>query len=98
MELPWLARWQPQIARSPADRHRRCCSSSTACPSCSPFRYAFPVQPLPPMLIAAGVIEMVAGVLVTLGLFTRLAAFIASGEMAVGLFHGPFAEEASGRS
>ena len=32
--------------------------------------------------IAAGVIEVAAGVLVTLGLFTRLAAFIAAGEMA----------------
>jgi len=31
----------------------------------------------------AGVIELVTGALVTLGLFTRLAAFIAAGEMAV---------------
>jgi putative oxidoreductase len=38
------------------------------------------------MLMAAGVIELVAGVLITIGLFTRLAAFIASGEMAVGYF------------
>jgi putative oxidoreductase len=38
------------------------------------------------MLIAAGVIECAAGVLVTIGLFTRLAAFIASGEMAVAYF------------
>ncbi len=50
--------------------------------------FAFPVPfplpgPLPPLLIAAGVIELVAGALVTLGLFTRLAALIASGEMAV---------------
>ena len=50
--------------------------------------FAFPVPfplpgPLPPLLIAAGAIELVAGVLITLGLFTRLAAFIASGEMAV---------------
>ena len=40
------------------------------------------------MLIAAGLIETVAGVLVTLGLFTRLAAFIASGEMAAAYFIG----------
>jgi putative oxidoreductase len=46
------------------------------------------VSPLPPTLIAAGAIELVAGVLVTLGLFTRLAAFIASGEMAVAYFMG----------
>ena len=53
--------------------------------------FAFPVPfplpgPLPPLLIAAGAIELVAGALVTLGLFTRLAAFIASGEMAVAYF------------
>jgi putative oxidoreductase len=34
----------------------------------------------------AGLIELVAGVLITLGLFTRPAAFIASGEMAVAYF------------
>ena len=36
-----------------------------------------------PVIVAAGVIEIVAGVLITVGLFTRWAAFIASGEMAV---------------
>jgi putative oxidoreductase len=38
-----------------------------------------------------GVIELVGGALVALGLFTRPAAFIASGEMAVGyfMFHAP---------
>jgi putative oxidoreductase len=35
---------------------------------------------------AAGVIETVAGALITVGLFTRPAAFIASGEMAVAYF------------
>ena len=34
----------------------------------------------------AGVIELVAGALITLGLFTRCAAFIASGEMAFAYF------------
>ena len=43
----------------------------------------FPVHPLPTTLLIAGVIELVGGFLVTIGLFTRLAAFIASGEMAV---------------
>jgi putative oxidoreductase len=40
---------------------------------------------------AGGVIELVAGALIALGLFTRAAAFIASGEMAVAyfLFHAP---------
>ena len=34
----------------------------------------------------AGLIELVAGLLIALGLFTRIAAFIASGEMAVAYF------------
>lgn len=50
------------------------------------FPVPFPLQPLPPMFVAAGVIECAAGILVTLGLFTRLAAFIASGEMAAAYF------------
>jgi putative oxidoreductase len=43
-------------------------------------------SPLPPILLAAAVIEVVAGGLIALGLFTRPAAFISSGEMAVGYF------------
>ena len=41
---------------------------------------------LPPMIMAAGVIELVGGALVALGLFSRYAAFIASGEMAIAYF------------
>lgn len=57
--------------------------------------FAFPVPfpmpgPLPTLLIAAGAIELVAGTLITLGLFTRLAAFVASGQMAVAYFHTHF--------
>lgn len=36
---------------------------------------------------AAGLIELAAGILITLGLFTRLAAFILSGTMAVAYFY-----------
>ena len=48
-------------------------------------------QPLMSLLGAAGVIEAVTGVLILLGLFTRPAAFLAAGEMAVGYFmmHAP---------
>lgn len=48
-------------------------------------------DPLPPLLLAAAIIEVVGGVLVTLGLFTRLAAFLMAGEIAIGyfLFHFP---------
>ena len=47
--------------------------------------------PLPPLLIAAEWIEVVGGALIALGLFTRWAAFISSGEMAAAyfLFHAP---------
>jgi putative oxidoreductase len=47
------------------------------------FPAAMMPGPLPPLLMAAGVIELVAGALIVLGLFTRLAALIASGETAV---------------
>jgi putative oxidoreductase len=48
-------------------------------------------NPLPPMLLAAAIIELVGGGLVALGFFTRAAAFICSGEMAVAYFmaHAP---------
>ena len=48
-------------------------------------------DPLPTILVVAGVIEIVGGALVTLGLFTRLAAFICAGEIAIGyfMFHFP---------
>ena len=56
------------------------------------FPAPFPVHPLPTMLLVAGVIELVGGILITLGLFTRLAAFIASGEMAAAYFIGHFSK------
>ena len=47
-------------------------------------------DPLPPMLLAAAWIEVVGGGLIALGLFTRAAAFVCSGEMAAAYFiaHG----------
>jgi len=45
------------------------------------------VPPLASMRGAAGVIETVCGLLVMLGLFTRPAAFLASGEMAVAFWY-----------
>ncbi len=49
-----------------------------------------PGAPLPPLLLAAGLIELVAGPLLLLGLFTRPLAFLASGEMAFAYFIAHF--------
>jgi putative oxidoreductase len=43
-------------------------------------------NPLPPILVAAALIELAGGALIVVGLFTRLAAFVCSGEMAAGYF------------
>jgi putative oxidoreductase len=91
MELPWLSRWQPQALAL-----LRIVTGLLFLEHGTQKFFAFPAPfpmpgPLPPMLLAAGVIELVAGVLITIGLLTRLAAFIASGEMAIGYFmmHAP---------
>ena len=43
------------------------------------------------LMVAAGIIEFFGGILIAIGLLTRVAAFLASGEMAVGYFmnHAP---------
>lgn len=41
-----------------------------------------------PVIMTAAAIELVGGVLITLGLFTRITAFICSGEMAFAYFLG----------
>ena len=45
------------------------------------------------LLYFTGTMELVGGALIVLGLFTRPVAFILSGFMAVGLFHGAFPDE-----
>jgi putative oxidoreductase len=56
--------------------------------------FKFPVVPmfadLPPLIVTAGTIELVFGALLMIGLFTRIAAFILSGEMAFAYFMGHF--------
>jgi len=48
-------------------------------------------SPLPTILLVAALIEIVGGALIAVGLFTRIAAFICSGEMAAAyfMFHAP---------
>lgn len=51
-----------------------------------------PIHPAPLALLwFAGILELVGGALVAVGLFTRYAAFVLSGEMAIGYFmsHAP---------
>jgi|SRR4051812_13286475 len=43
-------------------------------------------DPLPFILVLAAIIEVIGGGLIALGLFTRITAFICSGEMAFGYF------------
>ena len=45
---------------------------------------------LPPIAVVAGWIELVGGLMVTIGFFTGIAAFICSGEMAAAFFMGHF--------
>ena len=54
----------------------------------------FPVLPyfanIPPLITAAGSLELVLGALLMIGLFTRIVAFILAGEMAFAYFIGHF--------
>jgi putative oxidoreductase len=57
--------------------------------------FSFPLEPVgglgPGMLLFVGLLETIGGGLVALGLFTRIAAFLLSGEMAIGYWalHAP---------
>ena len=89
MELTFLGRWQPQLLAL-----LRIVTGllflEHGLSKLFAFPVPFPMHPLPPLFVAAGIIECVAGLLVALGLFTRLAAFIASGEMALAYFISHF--------
>jgi len=54
--------------------------------------FKFPVLPyfanIPPLIVAAGTVELVLGALLMVGLLTRLSAFILSGQMAFAYFLG----------
>ena len=89
MEFIWLSRWQPQLLAV-----LRIVAALLFLEHGLMKLFHFPAPqmpgPLPTLLVVAAVIELVAGVLITLGLFTRLAAFVASGEMAVAYFMSHF--------
>ena len=85
MEFAWLSRWQPQLLAV-----LRIVTALLFLEHGMMKIFHFPAAqmpgPLPPLLLVAAIIELVAGVMIAIGLFTRLAAFVASGEMAVAYF------------
>jgi putative oxidoreductase len=89
MAFTWLARWQPQILAI-----LRIVAGLLLLEHATMKFFHFPAPlmpgPLPTLLVVAGIVELVTGVLITLGLFTRIAAFIASGELAAAYFIGHF--------
>lgn len=89
MELSGLSRFQPQLLAV-----LRIIAALLFLEHALMKLFHFPAPqipgPLPPLLVAAAIIELCTGVLILIGLFTRLAAFIASGEMAVAYFIGHF--------
>ena len=87
MRMTWLSRWQPQLL---AILRIVAALLFIAHGTVKLFNWPtpFPMPELPPLLLAAGVIEIVAGILILIGLFTRPAAFIASGQMAIAYWIG----------
>lgn len=87
MRFTWLSRWQPELL---AILRIVAALLFIAHGTVKLFNWpvAFPMPELPPLLLAAGIIELVGGLLILLGLFTRPAAFIASGQMAAAYWIG----------
>jgi putative oxidoreductase len=92
MELPWLSRWQAEVRAI-----LRIVVGLLFLEHALIKLAGFPpggqpgLQQVGSLLWIGGIIELVTSILVVLGLFTRLAAFVAAGEMAVAyfMFHFP---------
>ena len=92
MELPWLSRWQPQLL-AVLRIVVTLLFIEHALIKLFGFRPGGPpgLQQVGNLLWIGGVVELVCGLMVLIGLWTRLFAFIAAGEMAVAYFmvHAP---------
>ena len=89
MDLKWLAAWQPQMLSI-----LRIMTALLFIEHGTTKLFSWPGQgpaTLATLYLAAALIEMIGGILLTVGLFTRLCAFIMSGEMAFAYFmsHAP---------
>lgn len=92
MDFTLLSRWQPQLLAI-----LRIVTAMLFIEHATIKLLGFPPGGLPGLqaiggfLWIAGVVELAAGILVLFGLFTRLAAFVAAGEMAVAywMIHAP---------
>ena len=92
MDFTWLSRWQPQLLAI-----LRIVVALLFLEHATIKLFGFPpggqpgLQAVGTFLWIAGVIELIVGLMVLIGLFTRLGAFIAAGEMAVAywMVHAP---------
>ena len=83
--MGFLDSWSPRLLRV-LRFFAGLCFMEHGCMKLLHFPSAMMPGPLPPVIMVAGVIELVGGALIVVGLFTKLAAFIASGETAVAFF------------
>jgi putative oxidoreductase len=92
MDLPWLSRWQPQMLAI-----LRIVTALLFLEHALIKLFGFPpggqpgLQHMGTLLWVGGVVELITSLLVLIGFCTRVAAFVAAGEMAVGYFmvHAP---------
>ena len=92
MDFTWLSRWQPQLLAI-----LRIVVALLFLEHATIKLFGFPpggqpgLQAVGTFLWIAGVIELIVGLMGLIGLFTRLGAFIAAGEMAVAywMVHAP---------
>ena len=87
MDFRLLEKWQPQMLAV-----LRVIAALLFMEHGTAKLFHFPVpqpgvtDPLPTLLLAAAIIEVIGGALLVVGLFARLAAFLMAGEIAIGYF------------